>query len=345
MMNIEREHFLTQLELLRPGLSPKEIIEQSSCFVFIDGLIRTYNDEVSCSIKSPLDIQGAVQAQPLLNTISKIPTSHISIELGDGEFLIKDKKRNAGIRMEAQVLLPFQSVELPEKWKKINPQEFSDAVSLVTKCASKDESRFDLTCVHVTSEYIEAADTTQMCRHKIDLPVKQEFIVRAVSLNHIIGLGMSRISETPNWIHFKNPAGLVMSCRRQTDEYPKLSKFLKVEGELSTFPKGVSVAAEAASVFSSENADNDKITVVVSPNKDGKKGRLKVLGEGASGWYSEVKNIEYHGKPLKFRMSPDMLIGLLKQHQDCYINDTRLMIDTGNYVYATALGAADEKDE
>ena len=63
-MKINREELLNQLESVLPGLSTREIIEQSSCFVFMNKEVITYNDEISCSHKSRLDIEGAIVATP-----------------------------------------------------------------------------------------------------------------------------------------------------------------------------------------------------------------------------------------------------------------------------------------
>jgi hypothetical protein len=72
MNRINREEFLRNLESVEPGLSPREILEQSSCFIFQKGWIKTFNDEVACKIKSPLKLEGAVQAAPLLAILSAI---------------------------------------------------------------------------------------------------------------------------------------------------------------------------------------------------------------------------------------------------------------------------------
>ena len=48
MPEIPREAFLRTLEAVQPGLDPTGAIEQSSCFIFKDGAVMTFNDEVSC---------------------------------------------------------------------------------------------------------------------------------------------------------------------------------------------------------------------------------------------------------------------------------------------------------
>ena len=59
---INRELFLEQLESVQPGLSTREIIEQSSCYVFRGGEVITFNDEIACSQKCDIGIEGAVRS-------------------------------------------------------------------------------------------------------------------------------------------------------------------------------------------------------------------------------------------------------------------------------------------
>ena len=79
MLKINREELLQQLESVVPGLSVKEIIEQSKCFVFKDKKVMTYNDEVACTQDSCLDIEGAVEAMPLISLLRKLKEEEIDL--------------------------------------------------------------------------------------------------------------------------------------------------------------------------------------------------------------------------------------------------------------------------
>lgn len=336
-MQIEREVLLNQLESIKAGLSPREIIEQSSCFVFDEGKVMTYNDEIACSQDSCLKIKGAVQAEPLIAVLSKLPNDVVDIEMGEGELRIKAGARNAGVRMEAEVLLPIDSVEKPKKWNAL-PENFGDAIYIVSQCAGKDESQFVITCVHITSEFVEACDNYQLSRYPIGIPIKNKCLVRAASLKHICDLDMTEFAETRTWLHFRNPAGLVLSCRKAQDDYPTLDSHLDVSGSPTTLPKGLAEATAVASIFSSENADNDDVMINLSPKKGG---MLRIKGEGASGWYTETKRIKYSGPAMKFVIAPKLFTELTKRHNECVINQNQLAVNTGKFIYVTSLGDAD----
>lgn len=336
--NVNREELLNQLESIKPGLSPKDIIEQSSCFVFKEGNVMTYNDEVACTIKSCLKIDGAVVAEPLIAILRKLPADTLEIDVVENELIIQAKRRKSGLRMEQMILLPIDNVEKPMKWVKL-PEDFTEAIEIVSQCAGTDETNFALTCVHVHPEYVEACDNYQLSRFPMKTGIKKASLVRQSSIKNIIDLGMIEFSESDTWVHFRNSGGLVLSCRRHLEEYISLDALLECDGSPTVIPKGLSDAAERADVFSSENADNNQVTVDLSP-KNG--GQLRITGQGASGWYKETKKLKYTGEPMRFRIAPKLLMEISKRHNECEIAADRLKIDGGKFTYVTCLGKADD---
>lgn len=341
-MRVSREDLLNNLESVLPGLSKREIVEQSSCFVFTDGRVMTYNDEIACSHKNNLDIEGAVQAEPLLAILRKLAEDEIDFTESEGELRFKGQKRQGGVRMEQEVLLPIETVEQPEKWRPL-PSEFSEGVALVERCAGKDESNFSVTCVHIYPKWVEAYDNLQVARYKMKTGVKEPTLVRRNSIKHIHALDMTEFSESPSWLHFKNPAGLVLSCRRyMRDELDaagmlNVSDILKFTGEKTILPKGLADAAEKAEIFSSDNSDENLVTV------DLKRGKLRITGRGVSGWYQETKSVKYDGRSLTFRIDPKLLGEITNRHNECEITKERLKVDSKKFVYVTCLGADEEK--
>ncbi len=335
-MRINREDFLKELESVTPGLSTREIIEQSSCFIFKDKTVMTYNDEIACSHKSCLSIEGAVQALPLIAILRKLQEENLEVMCNEEELLIKGKRKRAGIRMEAEILLPVDSIEKPKKWKDL-PDDFADSIQIVQQCAGRDETRFSLTCVHLTPKWVEACDGYQAARYKIKIDINENTLVRKESLKYIVSLDMTKFSETKNWIHFKNSSGLILSCRRWVEDYPELDDLLGVEGVPTSFPKGLKEAIEKAEVFSTENVEDNQVTV------DLQVGKLRITGRGASGYYQEVKKIKYKGRPMSFSIAPNLLSDLIQRHNSCQIAKDKLKVDAGKDSYVTVLEIPDKK--
>ena len=329
-----REIFLQQLESVQPGLSAKEIIEQSDSFIFKDGQVQTYNDEISCRCKCDVDIEGAVKAAPLLAILGKLKEEEIGISNNAEELLIKGKRNRTGIRMEKDILLPIESVETPKKWKDL-PENFTEAIRIVQQCASLDESKFNMTCIHLHPEWVEACDNLQVTRYPIEIGIRKSILIRSSSLKSIITLGITKFSEGKNWIHFKNEMGLVISCRQYLEDYEDMSSILDVQGEPITLPKGLKEAAEKAEIFSSENTESNQVTVSI------KSGKITIKGIGSSGWYKEKRKTTYKGKPFSFTIAPKLLGEITSRHNECEIAPQRLKVDGGKFIYVTCIGEVD----
>jgi len=342
-MRINREEFLQQLESALPGLSTREIIEQSSCFIFKNKTIHTYNDEVACTQKSILKIEGAVQAIPFISILRKLQEKELEIDVNDKhtQLLIKGKHRRTGIRMEQDILLPIETVEKPKRWRDL-PTNFADAVSIVQPCAGSNEAQFVMTCIHICPRWMEACDNHQVTRFRIKTDISESILIRKESLKHIISLDMSKFSETKHWIHFGNSTGLVLSCRHFVENYPTddITKILKgTKYKPLALPKGLKEAIEKAEIFSSENVEGSNIIVSLKPTK------FKITGKGISGWHTEIKKSKYKGEPLQFTIPAKLLTELVKRYNKCEISSTRLKVMGAKFVYVTVLGKIEEKEE
>jgi hypothetical protein len=193
--------------------------------------------------------------------------------------------------------------------------------------------------VHITKSYVETCDNMQLCRFDMTMPIKGECLIRADNLQHMADLGMTKFASTRVWFFFKNPLGLIFACRKTQGSFPNLDQLLASKGNAMILPKGLVEAATIANVFTSENADNDSITVKLSPKRSG---RLYLHGEGASGWYRERKRIKYSGPELEFRIPPKLLIELTQRHNECEITDSVLIVNGSKFKYLTSLGVTDE---
>lgn len=330
-MRINRLDLLSVLESIQPGLTLKDTVEQSSCFAFQNKEVMTFNDEIACRRKSPLKITGAVPAAQFMGILRKLPEPEIDIEVEDGELICRGKGRRFGVKIQSEVTLPMEKVEEADEWKKIH-DDFKDAIYVCQQCVDKDESNYAGSCIHITPKFIEACDNSQAIRYRIKTRVKEPFLVRGSSIKHMVDLGMTEFCETETWIHFRNPDELVYSCRRDPQEYEDIEDVFNVEGSPLVLPKGLGDAAERAEVFSSENADENEVRIEI------KKGKMKIIGDGISGWFTEFKKLKYSGKPLAFHVGPKLLVELVKRYNDCIISPDRLRVDSGNFSYVVALG-------
>lgn len=343
-MNLNREAFLNDLNLVKGGLSAREFIEQSSCFVFQDGYVMTFNDEVACRKQVPLKITGAVQSGPLLDVLGKLDDEELEIrENNEKELEFRCKRKIFALTKEAEVFLPIDRVEVPEKWLSL-PKAFIESVALVQHCVSYDQSRFLLTCIHIHPEYIESCDNNQAIRCFIETGLKEALIVRGSSLEPLLNLGVDKFAITKSWLHFKNQQGLVYSCRRYVEDYPDISHLFKGKGTKVNIPKGMADAAERARIFAADKIADPTVLVTL------KDGWIQVTGHGACGWYKERKKIRYTDAPLEFLITPELLSKVSEKYEEAILTPTKLKVRSESWYYVTVLGAPgdvekEEKDE
>lgn len=331
-MRVNRENLLQILASVQAGLSQKESTDQSDAFVFSDGEVITFNDELACTAKCDIGFEGAIRAASFLAILGKLDEDEIKIESGDGELIIKGKRRKAGLKIEADILMPIDAIEEPEEWLDLNP-DFIEALHVVQQCISGDESKFALTCVHIHPNWIEACDSTQLLRYRFKTGVKKSVLLRGISSKNIAPLSMTEISHGENWLHFRNSSDVVLSCRLFLETFPDMKHIFEHGGEKFRLPKGLKEATEKAEVFSSESSSSNLVQISLRP------GRVTVRGSGTAGWYSEKKKSDYEGKPLSFLIAPSLIEHITSKYSACLISEKFLTVETKKFTYVTCIGA------
>jgi len=336
-MKVNRENLLKQLESVSVGLAKREIIEQSQCFVFTGGEVLTFNDEVAVRTPSKLDIEGAVEAKPLLELLKKLNEDAILIDKTEEGLMIKGKNRRSVVRMENEVLIPVENIENPGNWSKI-PENLLKAMKMASSCCSSDESSAVLACVHIAGDFVEATDDVQIIRYKIETGIDDaQTLVRFEAVNKIVSMEPHEWSHTKDWIHFRDASGLTISSRRYIESYPNVDNVLgDSDGLVTKFPKHLEKVLDKAVIFSSENPVDDKVLVAMN------NGLLKIKGYGPSGWYEEKKKIEYTGEPIAFNIDPKLLIEISRRNTDCKILGNKMRIETGNFIYLVCMSLVED---
>lgn len=357
MLLKSRRQLLNKLQQVSPGLATREIMDQSASFIFEGDKILTFNDEIMCIASYNSKITGAVHAKPLLSLLNKIPDEQVFIAVQDNQFYVEGQKakkansrRRAGITMNAEILLSTESVEDPKDWQPLHP-DFSNALDIVKDSASKDDLFFNLTCLHITPNYVEACDGHQATRYALETGLKNECLIKKDSVVALQGLIDSlpseeddkkkklsiQVSEGQSWIHFRSKE-LQVSCRRWVEDYVDLDDLLDFTGEKITLPGGLGEAVDCSEIFSQDNAEENLVEIKIRKNK------LRIKGLGAHGWYEQISNVSYTGPDLAFLAPPKLLAKVTKMTNDCHITKDRLKIDAGTYVFAACLGSIGKDD-
>lgn len=327
-MQINRETLLRTLESVSAGLATqaKALVAQSSSYVFRDGKVYTFNEEILCSSDSPFKIDGCVKAKEFRELIQSLPDEDLEMDVIDGnKITIRGNgkgKRKMKFAMDERLPEnedPANVVDTPQKWTPLS-SDFLAGVDFVKDCVLDDNAAKSkpnlliLTFIHIHPEYVESCDESQIAHFPTKTGVEREVVIRGSSLAKISGRNFTHIGETDSWIHFKNQeTGQSVSIRRFLDDYPDLSGHLQELQGMSKFtlPGGLEEVIKRAALCAQSDVAGNHITVDL--RSDG----MIVEGTGLYGEFKELKDLVYKGTPLRFRIDPKILTKVVKTTSDC----------------------------
>ena len=330
-MKIEKNKLKEALEIVKPGLASKEMIEQSTSFCFLDNKVVTYNDEISISHPIEIELTGAINAVELYAFVNKAKEKELDLSVTDNEILIKSGRSRAGLTLQSEIKLPLEEIGEIKKWKKL-PADFTAGLKFAMGAASRDMSSPVLTCVHCKENYLVGCDNFRIAKFELSgkIPVK-EFLLPADTAAKVIKLFPDEIALSEGWVHFKTNTGTILSCRIFEDKYPDVEEHLQGKGTGLTFPKNTNEILERAGVFAKRDHMLDEM-VEISVNK----GRLQVKAESASGWFKETEKVNCK-EEIQFNITPYLLRDILTETLNGTIMENKLLFSSENWKYMTLL--------
>jgi DNA polymerase III sliding clamp (beta) subunit (PCNA family) len=331
---MKKEELLKALEIVKPGLTNKDVIEQANSFAFVEGRVVTYNDEISLSHPvEGLTITGAIKAEELHQLLRKIKKDDIEIVISDKAIILTAGKAKAELTLQQEIKLPIKAIGERGEWLKL-PEDFIKPLRFAMAACSHDSSQPVLTCVHVNQKgFVEGSDNYRVTRYTLakKLPVKT-FLIPATSVREVIKITPIEIAEGDGWIHFRTAADTVLSCRILEDAYPDTTQFLNVEGVEIVFPKTIKDILDRASVFAKQgDVVNEEVSVTLE-NK-----RITLRSQSETGKFEEESNSSYDGEIIEFTIVPYLLRDILSETQVCVYNGSMLKFEGENWKYINAI--------
>ena len=333
-MKVSRKDLLQVLSAVQAGLATKEILEQSTSFVFADGFVYTYNDEIAISAPIDVDFEGAVQAAEFLKLLNKTPDTEIDLEATDAGLVVKSKKYTATIKLAAKILLPIDKLDIPDKWSKL-PSDFAKAVGFCLFSVSTDMTKPALTCIHAFDNRVESTDNYRLTIRKFDKKYfKEPLLIPANAAKELTSFNATQYSAADGWIHFSTDDDVVFSCRTYLElAFPILEKVIELKnpGELK-FPADVEEALERTSIFSASALQIEQHITVSLDDK-----LLTLEGSGDAGKIKETARVRYKGDPCSFKINPGFLSTILKLKSTALVGDSKLRFDDDTFTHVVAL--------
>ena len=340
-MKTNRPRLLDQLNQLKPGLAAKELIEQSTCFVFTGGRAYTYNAEIAVSIPTEIEnIEGAVPAKELISLLQKSDNDDVDLEMTDAGLVIKSGRYKSTLTVQSEIRLPINEIQTPDKWQKL-PEDFIEAVNVCLFSVSKDTLiKPQMNCIHCSVSYAESGSGHRLTRCcYASEKMERDILIPENAATALCSFAPSHYATSNGWLHFRC-ASTLFSCRTYAeDSYPNLSQhFEETESETTTFsfPEDMQSILDRANVF----ADIDKgtysknsVTVALSEKE------MLVTTKGNSGFYEEAIPIQFSGEPMSFKISLFYLLEFLKRRSpiSVMVDTKKMRLTSGGLTHIIAL--------
>lgn len=328
-MKVNRKKFLEELTSVSYGLTTHEVIEQSNCFIFKNGMVTTFDGEVYATRKTDLGIEAAIPAQDLLKMLQRMTEEEVEVTLEDNEFIVSGKRKKAGIRIHEEILSPIDRIPTPKRMKPAQ-ENFSNYLLQVSRICGNDHSNPKTTYVHITSDRLEATDSYRLCRYDMETGIEEDILLPAQALLRLgakniskVSANISRVASGEGWYHIKLGKTRISICCGGFDYFSKksLDAILDIQGEKIDFPKGLDEALDRASVMDSASGMNEgEVKIKIEKNK------FSIRTEKDDAWYIEQKKVQYNGKKLSFIVNPNFLQQVLKQSYQVFIDSGKMMI-------------------
>jgi len=331
-MKINKNELSKALDMVKPGLSAQEMIEQSTSFCFLNGRVITYNDQISISYPLDIDLEGAINSTELYAFVKKVSNEEIDVSIDDREIRMKAGRAKAGFVLQSEIKLPINEVGDVEEWKDL-PKGFLKALRFTMGSCSNDMTAPVLTCVHINGKVMEASDRFRITKYQLKkaAPLKQ-FLLPAAVCGTVIAFKPVQVSEGEGWVHFKNKEDAVLSCRVFQDKFPDVSRFLVEAGEEIKFPSEIKGILERATIFSKkDNAANESIELEFSKKK------VVIRARSDSGWFEEKARVDYIGKEVTFVVTPYLLQDILDETNVATLNESSLLFTGEEWQYLSML--------
>jgi DNA polymerase III sliding clamp (beta) subunit (PCNA family) len=330
---MKRTDLLNALSVVKPGLGSKDLVEQTTSFVFTENTVSTYNDEISISHPIETEFTGVVKAEEFYQFLSRIKTDEVEFTIADEELRMKAGRTKAGIKLEQEVKIQLPDVSAI-KWKTL-PEDFSKVLKFVATAASTDASTPALTCIHITPEgIVEATDRYRACRWQMEPFSKKEFLLPANIVSQITAIKPTKISIEKGWLHFTNENETVISCKIFAATFPDIAHLFnsKEKGASLKFPKKLKTIIDRADVFAKREHEFDQFLEITLTSS-----KMIVYAYSTYGWSKESTKAIYKGDDFKFNIVPKILEDILDEDAKISIFSNRIKFDGADWKYVASI--------
>jgi DNA polymerase III sliding clamp (beta) subunit (PCNA family) len=336
-MQINKEAFLKVLAAVKPGLAKKEIVEQSTHFIFTGQEVVTYNDYICISHPLETDFQCSIKAEEFYKILQSMKEENIDIECNKDMLVkINGKSSRAGLTAMKEGKIDEYIKQLDIKsirgWTSL-PKDFIQGIYLCMFSVSKDMTSGALSCISIKDTYIASSDDLRISQYVMESGLKKEILIPLQSVVELVKYQVTKFNLTDAWIHFKTDEGLIFSSRIVKDNFPDISAFFALEGAKIELPKELQSVLSLIKIVVEDAVDiiDQKVEIII------KKNQITCRGEGKIGWAEQDIPCSYKGKDIKFSVNPLFLTQILNKSTKVIIGEGKALFELDNFKHIMVL--------
>lgn len=334
-MKVDRKDLLRVLKAALPGIeSGNAILEGADTFIFNNGNIHSYNDNISVTVpfiftnKAGENVSGALKAKDFYDLINRYSDDTLSIIPKQGVWIVKTENSTAELTLlESGILERVQNI-FPDKikWHDI-PEKFIDGLTLCIIAGNRSV----LSGIFASKNILTSTDEVRISQFNLNAPlangdsfwISDQAAVELIKLNNL-----KKYCVSDSWIHFKSEEKIIFSCKRLAQEkYPfaKITALIeshkKEKGDIGNeLPEKLMDAVRRASSLS-QNIESFS-TVRLTFSTDG----IEVFSQRSSGKYTEkvswAKPFSKEIKPVSIFVDYSMMENAIKYSKTFYLKKT-----------------------
>jgi len=338
---MDRHELLKALKTALPGTDKESsLLEAADSFVLDNSWIRTYNEQISVSVPFESGIRAVAKAQELYKVVGKMDGDSVRLFVQNGQLILQD--RQTTLEMNAPDKLPDTLRALNTDgltWAEL-PADFMTGIRLCLTSASTNSLFTAINGICFSGPNILSTDNFRVSWYEIPGMDMGYGIIPTPAVKELLKLGndFKEISRDASWIHFRDSAGTIFSCRLMEGNFP-LEKSLKLFdmefSEVYTFPHGIYEAADRAAIMASAKESEFSGSPFITITR--KENTLVVKGNKDIGRLTDKVRMGQEPFPAEFELliPPNSLKALLEMAYNFQLGDlkgrTLILFQTDNF--------------
>lgn len=337
-MEIEKQELIKILTMIKPGLSNKAIIEETTHFIFTGKQIVTYNDRICILYPFKTDFSCSIPADQFFKILNGVKVDKIKIDFEEDKIKIKSKGLNASLStMSGENIIEMISVIDIDKMKadkKSLPEDFKEAITMCLFSVSKDLTNPAMTCLFINKNNIASTDDLRISEYAMKAKIKESILLPASSAVQLIKYSFDEysVSEDNNWISFFNKEGLCFCCRLIEGEFPDYKGLIQdFESEEIELPKEIKSMIETAAISADGETDIEKEIEIKFED-----GLILLKGQG------KISKIETYSKAkikdnITFKINPFFMSKIIDHTHSMFLGEGKALFKSGEFRHIIAL--------